>query len=311
MSDERKAGTKRGLLALPVIAAIASVALYSSQATQLFYLGLTNYDAGLPLAGLAFIWVFIALRRHEFVSLLKVRKWSATSAAAGATLVVIPYLPVLLGYPLAYTYAYSGVAIATCWVGVMVLLEPKTFRFVLPYLGAYGAAVGTATYLDSVAGDPLANVVAGISKAMTSLTGLQVQWSSVFFTFNAAGGKAVTFFISQECSGTVSVSLFLLLLGLMYLDSGGQPRTTIALAVGGTFLFIFLNALRVYTMIVGGIFVSLGLLDSLHQWVGYVYYAIGYSVIILLYTRQRRKGESTWTGHPVREDALAGAPKHP
>jgi exosortase/archaeosortase family protein len=280
-------GARKAVLALPAVAAAVSVALYAPQALQLFFLGFENYEAALPLAGLLFVWVFIGLRRKEFAQLLNTKGRSAVVVAAGATMAVAPLVPILLHYPLAGSFAYAGVAIATCWVGVMVVLEPNTFRFLLPYLAAYLATVGTVTTLTNVAGDPLAYVVAYVGSAMTSVSGLPVHWSSVFFSFTGAGGNPVNLYVSQGCSGTVSVSIFLLLMGLMYLDVKERPWTIISLAFGGALLFVFLNALRVVTIAVGGIFWGVDLQSGLHQWVGYAYYAMGYSLVLFVYSRSR------------------------
>lgn len=304
VSDERPVGTRKAALALPAVAAVVSIALYSPQATELFSLGLSNYEWGLPLAGLLFVWVFVGLRRQELTALLNARRWNPVLVAVGAAMVVAPYPVLLVLRPYPFALADAGVAIATCWVGVMVVLEPNALRFLLPYLGAYGAAVGTATVLDTIAGDPLAYAVADVGKAMTSLSGLQVHWSAVVFSFSAAGGTSMSLLITQECSGTVSVSLLLLLVGLMYLDMGGRPRTTLAYAAGGALLFVFLNALRVYTMTIGGIFVGPDLFWNLHQWVGYAYYAAGYSLIIVLYTRSRGAADGAVHAQPGAETPL-------
>ncbi len=76
-----------------------------------------------------------------------------------------------------------------------------------------------------------------------------------------------------------------------YIQSNGTGLRIVALAVGGILLFVLLNALRVVTMAAGGIYVGLSLFSSLHQWVGYAYYSVGYSLIILLHTRSRGGAE--------------------
>lgn len=289
MSSVRTFGTRRATLGLPAVAATVSVVLYFPEAIRLFYWGFTSYEIALPLAGLLFVWIFVSLKRQEFAGLVNTRGWNPALAAVGTGMVAVPYLPLLLdpslGY--SYSYAYAGVAICSCWVGIMVILEPHTLRFLWPYLAAYTVTVGSATVLATVAGDPLSYIVADVGSVMTSVSGLQVHWSSVFFSFTAAGGHPVNLYISEGCSGTVSVSMVFLLIGLMYLDKKGSPRATLALTAGGTLLFVFLNALRVYTIALGGIYGGAGLLSFFHQWAGYAFYAVGYSVIILLYTRNR------------------------
>jgi exosortase/archaeosortase family protein len=293
----RETGARPGLRALDlyplVVATAVSLLVYSQQALLL----LTKVDevfAGVfdtsvpafPLAGMLFVLVFMFLRRGELAALLAERGRDGATTAAGVALAVAP-LPVVLlaGGAVGGSYVFAAFALATCWVGVAAAVRPPVFRFLWPYLVAYMAAVGSVSALTAAYGDPLAAVVAAVSRGITALLGLQVRWSSVYMSFTAAGGTPVSLYISQECSGVASISIFLLLMGLMHLDV--RPKVTKTLVVGafGALLFVFLNAVRVVALVAGGIYGGTGLLWSLHGWIGYVLYVAGYAAILLLYMK--------------------------
>ena len=65
------------------------------------------------------------------------------------------------------------------------------------------------------------------------------------------------------------MAVFLLVLGLMHLDTKSAPKTSLLFAVGGSLLFVFLNALRVVGLVAGGVYVSTDFMWSLHGWLGY------------------------------------------
>ena len=283
---------------LPVIAPIAvataaSLLVYSQQAAHLLlkvgevFGGVFDTSVpSFPLVGLFFVLMFIVLRRKEFERALLDRSPATGVRVVGVVVAVLPLPAAAFFSSVVYgSYVFSAFALAMCWVGVLAAIRPATFRFLAPYLGAYLAAIGSVSLLTVTSGDPLAVAVAWVSSAMTWLLRLPVQWSSVFITLTAAGGTPVSLYISQECSGIASISIFLLLMALMHLDFRPKARTTVYVAVGGSILFVFLNALRVVTLIAGGVYGGFGLLENLHGWVGYVYYVIGYAVVLLAYTR--------------------------
>ncbi len=279
------------------IATVVTLALYGREATLLLLkVGeVVNgvFDTSVPafpLAGLLFVVFFVGMRWKDFRAALSDGRAEMRTRAVGLALVVLPLVPLLL-FPgeLLGSYAYAAVALATCWTGSAAATRPATLRFLLPYLLAYDVTIGSVSLLTAVAGDPLAVVVAALSGAMTWILGLPVHWSSVNIAFNAAGGSPVSLYISQECSGIASVSVFLLLIGLMHIDLRSDARTTVSIAVWGAALFIFLNALRVVVIIAGGLYGGVGLLWNLHGWVGYALYVGGYSLVLLAYSRSARR----------------------
>ena len=306
-----KVTPSRGDLFPVAVATVASLALYYRQALlllrkvgEVFGGVLDTGGPAVPLAGLLFVLMFMALRWGEFQRLLADRRRDTPLSALGVAMAVIPLPPLLLfGSALLGSYVYAAVALATAWVGVAVALRPSVFRFLWPYLLAYVAAIGSVSVLTTVAGDPLAVVVASLSSAMTWLFQLPVQWSSVYIHFVAAGNSPVSLYISQECSGIASISIFLLLMGLMHLDVRPSSRVSLAFALGGAVLFVVLNSLRVVAVIWGGSAGGTDFMWSLHGWVGYAFYIAGYSLLVLLYMRAKRQVRSGPPGRPPSRDS--------
>jgi len=260
-----------------------------------------------PLVGMFFVIMFIVLRRREFEGRLADGNRNTIVTVTGAVMVVLPLLAVSLADPfVSGSYVFAAAALTTCWVGTMAAIKPSTFRFLGPYLLAYLAAVGSVSVLTTAFGDPLAFAVAYLSSGLTWLMRLPVQWSSVNISFTAAGGAPVTLYISQECSGIASISIFLLLMALMHFDLSRPTGTTLLFAFGGAALFLVLNSLRVVGLIAGGILGGVDLMWSLHGWLGYVFYIVGYLLIILLYTRREKESPSSapFIGKVTNRDGL-------
>ncbi len=207
----------------------------------------------------------------------------------GFAIAAVPLVALLwTGSSLGASYSFAGLALVCSWVGIAVALRPSLFAFVWPYLALYLAAVGLVGLLTEAFGDPLAIVVASISRTATWALRLPVQWSSVYIDFVAAGGQSVSLVITQECSGIASISIFLLVVGLMHLDVKPRAMDSVALAAGGFVLFLLLNALRVVALVAAGVESGQDLMWNIHGWIGYALYVVGYSTVILLYFRRTR-----------------------
>lgn len=278
-----------------LIATLVSVALYYNEASLLL-LKIGEVFGGIfdtsvpafPLAGMLFVLLFMFLRKNEFERLLANKQRDGVVMAMGLVMAIAPLpVSVFASSTLSGSYVFAAFALVLCWTGVTVLVRPALVRFLWPYLAVYILAVGSVSVLTSVFGDPLAVVVSWIGSKMTAAMGLPVSWSSVNIAFNSAGAIPVNLYVSQECSGIASVSIFLLLIALMHLDLRPRGRTTAIFAVGGAALFIFLNSLRVVALIAAGIFGGVGLLWNLHGWLGYVLYIAGYTLLVLLYFRAK------------------------
>ncbi|MDG6980673.1 MAG: exosortase/archaeosortase family protein [Nitrososphaerota archaeon] len=290
------------------IATAVTLALYYQQALLLLlkvgqvFSGVFDTSVpAFPLAGMLFVLMFIGLKKHEFWERLAAREADSFISIAAAAMAVTPLVAAILIGPATDSYAFAGIALVTCWVGIVIAIRPSLFSFLFPYLGLYLAAVGTVGVLTTSFGDPLAIVVAAVSEGITTMFHIPVQWSSVNISFVSAGGSPVNLFISQECSGIASMSIFLLLMGLMHLDMKPELWVSAAFAVGGSALFLVLNSLRVVILIVAGIDYGQALLWNLHGWVGYAFYIVGYLALVVAYFRVKSD-----CGMPTRAGRMGG-----
>ncbi len=237
-----------------------------------------------PLAGMFFVLVFVSFRRKELERLLadQSRDWATT--LAGVVIAFAPFaIQLTLGTQVDASYSYAGLAVVCSFFGILTAIRPSLFRFLAPYFMLYALAVGFVGALTASFGDPLAVVVAVISSGFTRALGEPVQWSSVYITFTGAGGQAVNLEISQECSGIASMSIFLLILGMMHLDMNSSVTKSAFFAFGGSALFVLLNSLRVVGLVTAGIYSGTNLMWNLHGWLGYVLYIVGYTLLLFLY----------------------------
>ncbi len=188
-SDIARLKQSRQTLALitPLAAATVITAILYSGQVLLLALKLGEVFGGVfdtsvpafPLAGMLFVLIFIGIRKAEFVALLDDRKRDTVVSGASAVMAVIPLgASFVFGQQVA-SYAFAGLALATCWVGLVIAIRPTTLRFLTPYLALYLVAVSSVGILTVAFGDPLAMVVASISQGITSLFHIPVQWSSL------------------------------------------------------------------------------------------------------------------------------------
>jgi exosortase/archaeosortase family protein len=279
-----------------LVATMVTLALYYQEAALLLSKVVEVFNGvfdtsvpAYPLAGMLFVLIFLIIRRRELFLLLSDNEGDLVARAAGLAIALIP-LATLLGTGTALTgsYSFAGLALVCSWAGFAVAARPSLFGLLWPYLIMYLVAIGLVGVLTDAFGDPLALAVASISRAFTWAFGLPVQWSSVYISFIAAGGQSERLVITQECSGVASMSVFVLLTGLMHLDVRPKLWESAAFALGGSLLFLLLNSLRVVVLIVAGLDSGLGMLSNLHGWVGYLFYVVGYSLVIALYFRRVR-----------------------
>ena len=278
------------------IATVATLAIYFNQVLLLLskigevFAGVfdTNVPA-YPLAGMAFVLFFIWLRRREVTRLLADTNRDLDITGAGICIALLPLVVLILtGSTFVSSYSFAGLALVCSWMGLVIAARSSLFMFLVPYLLIYSVAVGLVGILTGALGDPLAVAVSWISGGITSILGLPVHWSSVYINFLAAGGTPVSLYISQECSGIASMSILVMIVALMHFDTGIRPKTSFLYALGGSALFLLLNSLRVVGLIVGGIYGGVDLMWNLHGWLGYVFYILGYSLLLILYARQIR-----------------------
>ena len=163
---------------------------------------------------------------------------------------------------------FSAALLALVWFGVFMSINPSTSRILTPYTGLYVAATLSPRIIYPMAGEPLADLASTIVGHMARALGLPApQGRSLEFT--SLNGRTIRFMISPACSSISSITVFLLLCGLMHLDLKKSASTTVLFAAAGTAALTLLNALRIVILLWVGYTGGDWTLWNVHGWLGY------------------------------------------
>jgi len=224
-----------------------------------------------PVAGIIFTGAFILFRRGEvWESLEKEAKFSSMPAVrlTGLLLVVTPALTALLpNMPLEMDI--SAVILAIVWLGVFTFINPQTSRMLIPYAAIYLVATLSPRVIYPWAGGPLADFTSLIVGPAAKAVGIPVLQHGRSLEFVSLKGEMVRFTISPDCSSISSITVFLLLCGLMHLDLKKRVSVTLLFAIIGATVLILLNALRVVILLWVGYVGGDWALWNVHGWLGY------------------------------------------
>lgn len=224
-----------------------------------------------PIAGIVFVGAFILFRHREIKEclekeaemglVLKVR-------LAGLVLALAPTVTALLpGIP--FEMDISAAILATVWLGVFTAVNPQTSRMLMPYAALYLAATLSPKIIYPLAGEPLADFAVFIVGPAVKAMGIPVLQSGRSLTFTALNGETISFTISPDCSSISSITVFLLLCGLMHLDLKKRVSATLFLAIMGTVALTLLNSLRIVILLWVGYVGGDWTLWNVHGWLGY------------------------------------------
>jgi exosortase/archaeosortase family protein len=141
-------------------------------------------------------------------------------------------------------------------------------------------------------GEPLAAFSAILSAKLVGVAGMPVTWQGTDFEFVPRdGGALISGVVTPGCSSVYSISTFLGILGLMYLDFRKSLSSTVKLAVVGVVSLALLNALRIAALIWVGYDIGEGALLSLHNWLGYGIFLGFYLVALSVYAGMKSAGK--------------------
>ncbi len=250
----------------------------------------TVYSA-IPFAALL-ILVF-ALRWNDLHGLLQDEQGFSSfprRRVAGALFVASPLVlqQLALAFSPLSTYAaieLAGVTIVLVFYGMSLLVNPSTLRFMLPYASVYVVGIVAPVQLQSMFGEPLASLSASMSAWITGVGGLPITWQGVLFGFaSRVGGSQVTGVVTPGCSSIYSITTFLGLLGLMYVDFRGPLLYTTKIAIVGVVALVLLNVVRISLLIWVGYDFGQDSLLALHNWVGYAMFVGFYVVLLYVYS---------------------------
>jgi exosortase/archaeosortase family protein len=295
------------------------LALYSGQ-TGLLTSGLgtllsttlgTIYPAFPFLVLLIFLTAFRWRDFHRI--LLTERGWTSMPMVrvSGAVLILLPLLIWNLGLAGSDVYAQmelAAVSIVTVIYGTLLVINPAMWRIMLPYALLYAVGLVAPLVALDLFSDSLAILSSDISAGVVSLLGIHVLWQGTSFQFAASNGQQISAVVSAPCSSAYSISIYLSLIGLMYLDMRKSIRTTVKIAVAGVVAVPLLNSLRIVITIWVGYMGGPSAFWGIHDWLGYAIFFGLYLVTLVVYARADRPTHNA-PNVPVARSGDIGGPR--
>jgi len=244
---------------------------------------------------LALLLLLTGLRWHEFHRVLLTEKGLTSHLEVrlvGLALVLLPSVLWVSLYGAGSPSSYVAMEIsASSFVlvayGALLAINPSMWRVMLPYASLYAVGLVSPLIVLDALGGPLASLSSYIAAGMTSLLGLPVAWQGVSFGFVSAAGAPISSVVTPVCSAAYSISIYLALLGLMYLDMGAGAATTLKFALAGVAVIPVLNSARIALMIWFGYMDGAGTFWAIHDWLGYGIFLAFYLVVLVAYARAR------------------------
>ncbi len=124
-----------------------------------------------------------------------------------------------------------------------------------------------------------------MASGITSVLGIHVAWQGVAFGFTSMNGEPISATVLPVCSSAYSISIYLALLGLMYLDMRKSIRTTAMFAIFGVLVIPLLDSVRIALTIWFGYLYGLSAFWEIHDWLGYAIFLMFYLAVLASYSR--------------------------
>ena len=169
--------------------------------------------------------------------------------------------------------------------GATLIITPTLWKILLPYTALAVMTFLSPSLIQSTLGDVFVDIAAVLTRLFLGLSGAGVIWNGNEASFISRSGEAAKLLIDRGCSSIPSISIFLLLVGLMHLDQKKDLNSTLKLASLGTVALIIVNSVKLAITLWAGKVYGSGALWSLHSWLGYVFFTGFYMVALLAYLR--------------------------
>jgi exosortase/archaeosortase family protein len=256
---------------------------------------------------LALLLVLTGLRWKDFHRVLLSEQGLSSRPLTRMVGIVLTLLPAVLwallfgqGGPAQYVgmeiAAASFVLVA---YGALLALNPTMWKIMLPYASLYALGLVSPLFMLNTLGAPLASLSSYMAARITGAIGVHVVWQGVSFGFVSAGGEPISAVVTPVCSAAYSISIYLALLGLMYLDVGTSLTTTAKFAIAGVVAIPVLDSLRIALMIWFGFVDGSAAFWSIHDWLGYTIFFAFYIVALLAYSSTGRLRTAHFPGAPA------------
>jgi exosortase/archaeosortase family protein len=229
----------------------------------------------------------ILLEERGLESMLSVR-------LAGVALILLPAALWALVFGQQGPSEYLAMELSACSLvlvayGSLLAINPMLWRVMLPYASLYAVGLASPLLMLDTLGAPMASFSSYLAGGMTSALGLHVSWQGVSFGFTSSSGEPISAVVTPVCSAVYSLSIYLALLGLMYLDLGSRPVTTLKFAVVGLAIIPVLDSVRIALMIWFGFVEGSAAFWAIHDWLGYAMFFGFYVAVLLAYLRTVRR----------------------
>ncbi len=244
---------------------------------------------------LALLLVLTALRWKEFHEVLLTERGLISKPAirfAGVALALLPAIFWSLffgsGGPSTYlAMELSASSLVLVAYGTLLVLNPTMWKVMLPYVSLYAVGLVTPLFMVDSFGLPLAALSSTLAAGITNVLGIHAVWQGAAFAFVSAKGESIGSVVSPACSAAYSISIYLALLGLMYLDMRRSPTTTAKFAVAGVLALPLLNSARIAITIWFGYLGGSAAFWGIHDWLGYTIFFAFYIVVLLTYSKTK------------------------
>jgi exosortase/archaeosortase family protein len=261
----------------------------------------------------ALLLVLTAFRWKDFHEVLLTERGLTSKPAirlAGVLLILLPATLWALffgsGGPSTYlAMELSASSLVLVAYGALLVVNPTMWRIMLPYASLYAVGLLAPLIMLDLLGDPLAAFCSYIAAQITNVLGIHVVWEGVAFGFISLTGEPVSSVVSSVCSAAYSISIYLGLLGLMYLDMRKSPVTTAKFLVAGVMVLPFLNSARIALTILVGYLYGSAAFWWLHDWLGYAVFLAFYIVVLVVYSRT---GKPRITRDPASSSVGSSSP---
>jgi len=275
-----------------LLAVVLSVVVYFSELSAVLTKaeGMLSGEFGstFALGGLLILVFFLLLRKDEFLYLLSEERGFKSKLPIRLTGLLLALAPAVVKGYLPSSVAISAVLVVVVWVGLFLAINPSALALLWFYILLFIVFTLAPSFVQVIVGEPLADVAAYLTGGVLSIAQVPGVWAGREFTIFSASGVSVPVLITPGCSSISSISVFLLLTGLMHLDLRKRLSSTLIMAVVGFVGLTLLNAFRIVALIWTGYSSGAEAMWSLHSWLGYAVFTVFYTAVLLIYARSAR-----------------------
>jgi exosortase/archaeosortase family protein len=242
---------------------------------------------------LALLVVLTALRWKDFHRVLLSEQGMTSKPEirlAGVLLIILPATLWSLFFSSVESSAFFAMELAASSIvvvayGALLAVNPMMWKIMLPYTSLYALGLLSPLFMLDTFGVPLAALSSYLASGITNALGIHVAWQGVSFEFVSAAGDPISAVVTPACSAVYSISIYLALLGLMYLDMGTSLATAAKYALVGVVVIPLLNSARIALTIWFGFVDGSAAFWGIHDWLGYVIFLAFYIAVLVTYTR--------------------------